>query len=283
MGGFLLSAFSDEVSSNLYAQIDALIEHDIKYMEIRGIEGINIIKHPLEKIRNIKRILMEKSVGISAVGSPIGKINIKDDFNKHLELFKYSLEVASILEAPFIRIFSFYISEDKRFEDCRNEVVDRLGAIVDMAKSYNITLLHENEKGIYGDTPQRCLDIFKTLNNPNFRAVFDPANFIQCNIEPYPYAFNILKDYIEYIHVKDARMSDKINVPAGQGDSNIKELLAELKVDGFTGYLSLEPHLGYFEGFLELEPHSDIRHMKKSNVEKFSIAVEALRSIIKEI
>ncbi|HAA24848.1 MAG TPA: xylose isomerase, partial [Ruminiclostridium sp.] len=45
-----------------------------------------------------------------------------------------------------------------------------------------IILAHENEKGIYGDTPERCVDIIKSMNCDYVRAVFDPANFIQCDV-----------------------------------------------------------------------------------------------------
>ena len=52
------------------------------------------------------------------------------------------------------------------------------------------------KKDIYGDIPERCLDIFKTIDSPNLKATFDPNNFVQCKVKPYPEAFNMLKDYV---------------------------------------------------------------------------------------
>ena len=72
------------------------------------------------------------------------------------------------------------------------------------AKGTGLVLAHENEKGICGDTAQRCLDIIESMNVSYVRAVFDPANFIQCHEETYPKAYNMLAPYISYMHIKDA-------------------------------------------------------------------------------
>jgi sugar phosphate isomerase/epimerase len=145
-------------------------------------------------------------------------------------------------------------------------------------------LLHENEKGIYGDTPERCLDIYKTLDSPNVKLIFDPANFVQCKVETYPYAFNILKDYVEYFHIKDSIMESGKVVPAGYGDGHIKEILIDAVTNDFEGFLSLEPHLGHFEGFDDLESeYENLKFTEKSDASKFKLAADSLRNILKEI
>ena len=42
--------------------------------------------------------------------------------------------------------------------------------VVREAEGTGITLLHENEKEIYGDTPARCLDILTQIGSPTLRA-----------------------------------------------------------------------------------------------------------------
>ena len=96
MSKFILSAFADEIDPALDVQMDVLEQHEISYIEIRGVDGKNITQYPLDEVKAIKEQLDDRGFKISAIGSPIGKINITDDFGPHLELFKHTLEIAKI-------------------------------------------------------------------------------------------------------------------------------------------------------------------------------------------
>ncbi|HHW71368.1 MAG TPA: sugar phosphate isomerase/epimerase [Clostridiales bacterium] len=283
MGKFILSAFADEIDQDLTVQMDVLEKHDINYIEMRGVNGKNIVEYSLDEVKTIKGKLDERGFKISAIGSPIGKIMIEDDFRPHLELFKHTLEIAKILETRYIRMFSFYIPNGEEASKYRDEVLSRWNRFVDAAKDTDIILLHENEKGIYGDTAERCLDLLENLDNKRVKAIFDPANFIQCDVETYPYAFELLRDYIEYMHIKDARFSDHEVVPSGKGDGKIKEILTELYNMGFEGFLSIEPHLANFVGFSELEKRDVGSDISDEGEKAFAIATHALKEILSSI
>lgn len=280
MGEFTLSAFSDEIDTDLKTQMDVLEQHGISHIEMRGVNGRNLVQYTLEEVREIKMQLDSRGFKISAVGSPIGKIKITEDFQPHLDLFKHTLEIASILEARYIRMFSFFLPQNEDPAIYRDEVMCRWREFINAAAGTGITLLHENEKDIYGDTPKRCLDLIKTMNSSFFRLTFDPANFIQCNVKTYPEAFELLKEHIEYIHIKDALYKDHSVVPAGYGDGRVEEILKELYEEGFKGFLSIEPHLGSFVGFAELEPNSSTNEMPEGGPKQFAIALEALKKIL---
>ncbi|MFA6309001.1 MAG: sugar phosphate isomerase/epimerase family protein [Clostridia bacterium] len=284
MTDFMLSAFADEIDSSLSTQMDVLKKYGINYIEMRGVNGKNITEYSIEQVREIRNELDKNNFAISAIASPIGKISINESFEQHFELFIHTLDIAEILKAKYIRLFSFYIDDNADYDLFRNEIVERIKSMVKAAEARKITLLHENEKGIYGDTPERCLDLLETIGSSYFRATFDPANFIQCGIEAYPYAYRILKNHIDYFHVKDAVRGEKSNVPTGLGDGKIKEILQELSRDKSKIFVSLEPHLSVFEGFHELEQNID-RNQSISNdgIEKFDIAYNALDKIINGI
>lgn len=280
MGEFVLSAFSDEIDMDLKTQMDVLDKHGIKHIEMRGVNGKNVTELSLEEAAEIKKQLDSRGFKVSAMGSPIGKIKITDSFESHLELFSHVLELAKILDVKYIRMFSFFIPEGQNAEDYRDEVMKRWKLFIKAAEGKGIVLLHENEKGIYGDTPERCKDLLDTMNCPYLKATFDPANFVQCDCETFPNGFELLKDHIEYMHIKDAKFADHKVVPSGYGDGKVPEILKTLKATGFNGFLSLEPHLAGFKGFEKLEPNSPYNTMEEGGEKSFAIAVGALKKIL---
>lgn len=270
---FKLAAFADEADSSLSGQISALTENSIKFLEIRGVDGENISDISPTKAKEIRKKLDESGISVWSLGSPFGKIGICDDFEVHLEKFKKGLETADILNAKRIRLFSFYVPADES-ERYRDEVLCRLEQFLIAAKGSDVTLCHENEKGIYGDTAARCKEIHSTF--PKIKAVFDPANFIQ-NGQNAAEAWDILSPYVEYMHIKDATENGTI-VPAGEGSGNIPFLLEQYKGE----VLTLEPHLAVFEGFdkLEGEEKTKMGHCYSSPRVAFDTAVIALKKFI---
>lgn len=283
MNNFIISAFGDEIDMDLDIQMNVLASHDIHHIEMRGVDGKNVANLTTDEAKKIKKKMDDNEFKVSCVGSPIGKVQIEDAFIKHMELFKNVLSIAKILDTKYIRIFSFYYPKENNPNDYKDEVISRLGEMTLLAEDVGVTLLHENEKEIFGDIPERCLDILEGVNSPNLQAIFDPANFIQCGIKTYPETFKNLKKYVKYMHIKDALLETGNVVPAGYGDGNIFEILSELQNDGFKGFLSLEPHLGYFEGLENFETQVDVVGIKKGGSESFAVASNALKKILKEL
>ncbi len=282
MSKFILSAFADEIDSELNTQMDVLDEHGIKFIEMRGVNGKNLTQYSLDEVREIKKQMDARGFKLSAVGSPIGKIKITDDFAPHLELFKHTIKIAKIMETRYIRMFSFFIPGGEDPLKYRDEVMNRWIKFIEAAKDSDLVLLHENEKEIYGDTPERCLDLLETMNCDYLKAVFDPANFVQCSVKTLP-ALTLLKKHVVYMHIKDAVYSDHHVVPAGYGEGKVEEILIALYQNGFEGFLSLEPHLGDFVGFSDLEPTSHLNKMPDGGPKQFAIATEALKRILARI
>lgn len=279
-----ISAFADEIHPYMQQQITGLLEQKIKHIELRTLDGKNISELTIEEAHRYKQQLDAAGVTVSSIGSPIGKIKINDPFFEHLELFKHVLLLARIFQSPYVRMFSFFIDPEKNPDDYQEEVVARWKAFVTVAKTYpEITLLHENEKEIFGDTPERCAYLLNELNSSQVKAVFDPANFVQCNIEAFPNAYELLKPSIAYLHIKDARFSDHEVRPAGFGDGKLEEILTDLTASGYTGFVSLEPHLTFFEGFERLEPTNQQLVKKADNERMFILASESLKKLLTKL
>lgn len=242
-------AFSDEASSELGGQIAAMKRNGLDGMEIRGVNGRSITAFSVKEAAEVLRQLKDNGLAVWSVGSPIGKIPLDGGgFDDHLDLLRHTLELAAVLECANIRMFSFYLPEGARPEDCRGEVIDRLGQMAAVAEGSGIALCHENEKGIYGDSAARCADLLDAV--PSLRCVFDPANFIQCG-QDVPEAWDLLGSRVYYMHIKDAA-ADGTVVPAGQGIGRLPEILAGFVSRGGNA-VTVEPHLRVFEGRAALE------------------------------
>jgi len=238
-----LSGFADEISSDLDEQIDVVTDLGLKYIEFRTAWDKSVLDLDPDELQRARSALDAAGLKVSSIGSPIGKIRISDDNGPHLERMQHALDVATFFEAPYIRIFSYFIPEDENPDDHRDEVITRMRDLVALAEGTGITLIHENEKEIYGDIPRRCHELVRAIDSPALKLTWDNANFVQCGVHPFSEGYDLLSPDVVYLQVKDARFADSVVVPAGEGDGEFRESMRAFAADGFEGFASLEPHL----------------------------------------
>ncbi|MGO9471077.1 MAG: sugar phosphate isomerase/epimerase family protein [Isosphaeraceae bacterium] len=263
-----LSAFADEISQSPAEQIAVLAEHKIKYIEFRAIHGTNVLDLSDAQHTEFLDLLQANQLGLSAIGSPIGKIRVTEPFDAHLQRFDRAMQVADFYQAPRVRIFSFYIPHGDDPGAHRAEVLRRMSELTRRASERGITLFLENEKGIYGDTAARVHDVLAEVDSPFLAHAFDPANYVEVG-QPIDEAWNRLRSFVKHFHVKDYDSKIGRNVPAGMGEGQIPRLLAEAAAAGYEGFCVLEPHLVIAElssGF--------------TGPERFGEAVSALKAIL---
>ena len=247
MADVKLSAFADEYATATDNQISGLGALGIKYIEVRNLDGKNISKMSADEVKAAKQKFDAAGIKVSAVGSPLGKIRLDDDLREHMEKAKRVFETANILDTRYVRMFSFYAPEGKNIVDMKDRVVDALGEMLCIARKHGVVLCHENEAKIYGDTPERCRELLDIFGG-ELKCVFDMGNFVLEGVDPYPEAYELLREYIAYFHIKDALAAGAV-VPPGCGEAKIKQIL-----DAHRGYakddffVSLEPHLQTFSG-----------------------------------
>lgn len=251
MANLKLSAFADEYSSEFDKQLEYLKENNIEYIELRFLDGKNIADLTEDEVLTVKNMLDNSGIKVSAIGSPLGKINLLDDFDDHLKKCENVFKTAKTLGVKNIRMFSFYLPSGKSRQDCRDEVIEKLSKMLDLADEYGVTLCHENEAKIYGESPEACLDILSHFGG-RLRCVFDMGNFVLDGYTPFPDGYELLKDYIEYFHIKDSLYAGAI-VPPGCGEASIPEIFERVK-KGFKRdvLVTLEPHLETFSGLNQL-------------------------------
>ena len=264
----ILSAFADESATDFAGQLDAVRRNGITHIELRDVDGTPVNKQDLETIRAIKKQADDAGIKFSAVGSGLGKCPLDADMGTQVDLCRHLVDIAHILETRYIRMFSFRIPEGQAPEDCRGQVIDQLGTLVETVNGTGVILAHENEKHIYGETAERCRHLYEAFYASGvFKGIFDFANFIQAGDKPLSDCWPLLKDYTEYFHIKDARLEDGRVVPPGQGDGGLKKILADAIGNGFNSFLTLEPHLWP-------------KHFGGTSETRFDLAANALKTIL---
>jgi sugar phosphate isomerase/epimerase len=239
-----ISGFADEIAEDLDEQLDVLESAGIDRLDLRNVRGENLLDLSGERLVDLEATLDARGFTVTSIGSPIGKVGVADPLEPHMERLDRALELADRFDTDRVRVFSYYVPKDDDPADHRAEVLRRTRAAVDRAERADVTLVLENEKDIYGDTPGRVRDLLTAVDSPHLRAVFDPANYLEIGVRPYPDALLQVVEYVDQVHVKDARFGERGGIePPGEGDGRIPETLAALHDRGFAGPLSLEPHL----------------------------------------
>lgn len=286
----MISGFADEISSDFNKQLETVTGLGMRYISLRSADGKGIADYTAEEVKEtLLPRLNQFGVKVSSLGSPIGKVGIKDEdgFEKQQKQLDMLCQICKVLDCKYIRMFSFYIPEGEKPEDYREEVIEKLKKFIETARKYQVVLIHENEKDIYGDIGSRCKDLMDTLGDPCFKSAFDFANFVQCG-EDTKACWELLKDSVAYIHIKDAVSTDKENVVCGTGEGKIKEILSQaINEEGYEGFLTLEPHLVLFDALASLETTAAENIIKenkaKDGAEGYTMQFRALCGILDTI
>ncbi len=285
---FILSAFADEISPDPQQQLDVLEPCGVKHIELRSIHKTNVLDLSDAQVADFKRLMDSRGFKLSAIGSPIGKIKINDPFEPHLKRFQRALELCKVFETTNIRLFSYYPPDDAApkpgpqgaglggaglggafdWSPYRREVIERMKRKVELADKAGVRLLHENEHRIYGEKPENVLDLLQTINHPNFRAIYDPANYVHGGYDPW-HGWQLTQSLTVHFHIKDWVHGEQKARPAGHGQGRIPEVMADAVQMGYHGFATLEPHL------LGGGPTGGV-----TGPELFPKAVEAFRGIL---
>ena len=266
-GPVSITGFADEIASAAGEQVAGLQVARVSHIEVRGVNGTNVLDLSDDEVDTFKGQLDEAGITVSCIGSPIGKVQIRVDLEEHFRRFQVALRRADQFDCRFVRLFSFY-HEGEEADAIRERVVVQFRRMAAAAADAGVTLVHENEKDIYGNTPERCVDLLAAVDHPHLRAAFDPANFVQCGASPLQ-AWGLLAQHVVYFHIKDAIAESGRVVPSGLGDGQLEAILEAALDGGYSGFLSIEPHL-----------KEDDPDYGGVGVERFTLATTALRAIL---
>lgn len=269
---WVLSGFADEIDPDPVVQLAVLQALGARHVEVRGAWDTNVLDFSDDQLTRLQTLISEHGMAVSAIASPVGKVDVSAAPGDEVARLATAIRAAHRLGTRYIRMFSFYRHDGLAAAEIRDGVLVRMRALADLAERESVVLLHENEKGIYGDTPERCLDLIESVGSDALRVAWDSANFVQVGVKPFTEGYAMLRPHLEYFQVKDAIAATGDVVPAGEGDGELLETLTALRDDGYSGFMSLEPHLS------ASNPHGGF-----SGAESFGRAARAFRDLTAQI
>lgn len=259
-----LTGISDEAGDALAAQISAHQELgwdtiEARFLQIGEFEKGSIHEIPDAAFDLAVQALEESGIAVAAVGSTIGNWahSILDPMEISLGEVTRCISRCQQLETKFVRVMSYAILEDGKENDLHDQHKDerfsRLREIKQRFDDAGITMVHENCMNYGGMSIAHALETLEAV--PGLKWVFDTGNpvFNADRSQPRPYPrqdawafYEAVRDHIAHVHIKDGKWDDEKKIMTytlpGEGDGEVKKILADLKARQYEGYVSIEPH-----------------------------------------
>ncbi|MGB0768185.1 MAG: sugar phosphate isomerase/epimerase family protein [Phycisphaeraceae bacterium] len=276
-----LSAFADESADSAADQIAALKQASIDHVDLRSVDGINIVELPVEHAERVKAMLDDAGIEVGMYGSPIGKTDIADPIDIELGRLDHLGKMLDVFGAVNVRAFSFYNKAGVPRDDWKTQSFDKLVKLRERCAELGLVLFHENETEVYGDHPDQIVELAE-LRDANFKLIYDFANYQRTGAEPWA-NWQRLKPMTDALHFKDQKKSGD-HVPIGKGDTMAKEIVADAVKTGWSGPCTLEPHLFMSDAVLSTNVHGrgDTSLEGKTREELFQIAAENAHALMRE-
>lgn len=253
-----ITGFTDEAAPGLQEQIAVCRELGWNRIDLRNVDDINITEVDDRRFEEIKEALDAAGVSVIAFGSRIANWGrrVSDPFETDLAELHRAIPRMRAMGTRYIRIMSYRAPQGPLGSqpEIENEILRRLTQLSRLAEENDIVCIHENCETWGGQSFEHTRFLLERIDSPAFRLVFDSGNpFWNDDVRgPGPYRkqdalefYRQVKEAVEYVHIKDGRLRGDTEEYAypGEGDGRVKEILAELKRDGYDRGVSIEPHM----------------------------------------
>jgi sugar phosphate isomerase/epimerase len=269
----LLSGFADEAGHSLATQIRATKElgwsnTEMRFVQVPGYESGNLHEIPEAAFHQVVDELAKADIKVHCFGSALGNWakDIRKPFDGCLAEAKRAAARMPLLGTKFIRIMSYPVLRDQA-DQMKEERFRRLREFVSILSDAGATVLHENCSNYGGMSWTHSLELLE--NVPGLKLVFDTGNPVgdrdhsKPELDPTQSSWEFythVREHILHLHIKDAVIGadgKKEHRYPGEGDGDVRRVITDLLGTGYTGAISIEPHLKiapeFKEGFSEEE------------------------------
>ncbi len=264
MAGFPIGIITDEFTQDFERICKFAQERDIPQLEVRTVWDSNIVDMTYDQVRELKRLADDAGRSICGVASPVFKcthprggdidhrfeqdaFHAAHTYEQQPEILARALDFCEILEAPLLRVFTFWRTVEP--QALAADIAVALQSALDAAAGRGIVIGVENEHACNMATAAEVAPALARLPSPHLGLVWDPANSYVSGAKPFPDDYEAVPaDRIVHVHAKDGVMpldGDRMQWGVvGAGDVNWRGQIAALVRDGYDGVISLETHWG---------------------------------------
>ena len=277
------TGFADEAGIGLDAQIRATRELGWHNIEARCIDGVNIHNLTDEQFEIAAGKLHDAGIKINCFGSEVANWSKdpfkEEDFQVSVAMLKRAIVRMHKLGTKMIRGMSFQMQNSRSPEDpdVEAQVFSKVSLLVKICEDAGIVYAHENCMNYGGQSFRHTLKLLDKIDSPNFKLIFDTGNpvFTDRRIGPPPYRkqsswefYENVRSFVYYVHIKDAKFVAETNeifpkavfTWPGEGDGDVRKIVADLIRRGYDGGFSIEPHVAGV--FHEKSPAADMEQIK---------------------
>ncbi len=279
-----LCGIADEAGSSLEAQIEAHRQLGWELIELRTVDGARVVDMTRDELNRIKSALRLNGLRVVAIDSGIGGWDrtVTTPFNLDTDELQRAIECAHLFQTRFLRIMSF-ANDGLPADVWRDKALERIAALVEMARAADVVLLHENCQGWASEGPEQSLEMLRQIDSPHLGLLFDTGNPIAYGQNPLSFVHAVAK-FVQHVHIKDA-----VRLPGGEieytepgaGQAQVALCLDALFRWGYHGAFSIEPHCAYVPHLGVASDESTRRSVYLSYAESFRTLLEQFVSPVR--
>ena len=253
-----IGIITDGISRDFEYALDTMVETGLEYVELQYLWDKQVGELTDSDVNRIKGLIKERKLKVSCIshhnlsGIPLDTSVSSTVYRDQLDTLQRCIEIAQELNTKLVRIFSFkkemvlFGAEPIISDGAWSTLISRLDEPLKMADDADITLVIET--AISGNITSAFLarKLIDELDVDNLKILWDPCSSLYCTEIPYPDGYEIIREHIAHIHLKDG----VVNLPAatfdfcamgkGQMKHFYKPILKNLKKDGYEGTISFE-------------------------------------------
>ncbi|MEU6020730.1 sugar phosphate isomerase/epimerase family protein [Micromonospora sp. NPDC047134] len=237
-----LAIINDELHQDLPTVVETVRQLGFGGVEVRSCAQVP--PHQLDDTHLVSIRDQVRGAGLEVAGfcPPALKRPLPDSdeaLAQTTTLLARSIEQARILGAPYVRIFSFYRTEDPEPERAAGVAAKVLAEL----DTTGVDLLLETGTRTNTPTIAHSMRFLDALGRDDVGILWDPGNSVFSGWDPHPFPadYELGRPLIRHVHVKDPDGRAGY-VRLGSGDLPWPAIVRRLADDGYSGWLSLETH-----------------------------------------
>ena len=253
-----LGIITDGISRDFEHALDVMVETGLEYVELQYLWEKQVGDLTDGDVKRVKELIESRNLKVSCISHhnlaaiPVDTSVVAPVYRAHIKTLQRCIDIAQALGTNLVRIFSFrkemvlFGAEPITSEGVWEILLDRLEEPLQIADDAGITLVIET--AISGNVTSALLarKLIDELDAPHLKVLWDPCSSLYCTEVPYPDGYEIIREHIAHVHLKDG----VVNLPAatfdfcamrqGQMDPYYNDIMKALDRDGYDGTISLE-------------------------------------------